>query len=114
MEEQFLTLMADLDEDSQARLTGWYAALRAAGFTGAQTPGLPYHISTATFPLELEEQAVERTRRVAGAFSAFPVHISHIGIFPGGKVLFGGPERDTTPVRRSRTRGAPGRPMSPC
>ena len=57
MAEQFLTLMADLDSESQARLSGWYNELRNAGFTGVQTPDVPYHISLATFPLDLEEKA---------------------------------------------------------
>lgn len=58
MAEQFLTLMADLDQDSQERMSGWYDTLRDAGFTGIQTPGLPYHISLATFPLEQEDKAI--------------------------------------------------------
>lgn len=57
MAEEFLTLMADLDGDSQAVMSGWYTALREAGFTGTQTPGLPYHISLATFPLTKEREA---------------------------------------------------------
>ena len=51
MAEQFLTLMADLDDEAQARMSGWYHSLQEAGFTGVQTPGLPYHISLSTFPL---------------------------------------------------------------
>ena len=31
--------------------------------------------------------------KAASAFPPIPVHISHIGIFPGGQVLFGAPER---------------------
>ena len=46
--EQFLTLMADLDEDSQAILSAWYKDLSNAGFRGNQTPNLPFHISMAT------------------------------------------------------------------
>ena len=57
MAEQILTLMADLDRDSQNRMSGWYDALKEAGFTGTQTPGLPYHISLAAFPPEQEEKA---------------------------------------------------------
>ncbi len=49
MAEQFLTLMADLDGEAQALLSGWYHSLQEAGFTGIQTPGLPYHISLSTF-----------------------------------------------------------------
>lgn len=35
MAEQFLTLMADLDQDSQGIMSGWYDSLQEAGFTGA-------------------------------------------------------------------------------
>ena len=93
MAKQFLTLMADLDQDSQERMAGWYDALRGAGFTGEQTPGLPYHISLATFPPEHEQKAIAITRKAAAEFAPVPVHISHIGMFAGGKVLFGGPEK---------------------
>ena len=93
MAEQFLTLMADLDNASQKRMGEWYGALREAGFIGTQTPGLPYHISLATYPLNMEKEAVASMKKAAADFSPFPVHISHIGIFPGGKVLFGAPEK---------------------
>ena len=93
MAEQFLTLMADLDDDSQKRMGEWYDALKQAGFSGTQTP-LPYHISLSTYPLDLEREAVALMEKVAADFSPAPVHISHIGIFPGGKVLFGAPERN--------------------
>ena len=59
MAEQFLTLMADLDDEAQARMSGWYHSLQEAGFTGVQTPGLPYHISLSTFPLDQEKEAAE-------------------------------------------------------
>ena len=94
MAEQFLTLMGDLDEASQKRMGGWYQSLQEAGFTGTQT-SLPYHISLSTFPLEKEREAVELMQKAASAFSPIPVHISHIGIFAPGKVLFGGLERNT-------------------
>ena len=94
MAEEFLTLMADLDEDAQARMSAWYDALKEAGFTGKQTPGLPFHISLTTFPPEKEQEAVEITKKAAAAFSPVPVHISHMGLFAGGRVLFCGPERN--------------------
>jgi 2'-5' RNA ligase len=94
MAEQFLTLMADLDADSQARMSAWYEALKEAGFRGNQTPGLPYHISLASFPLEKEREAVSTIEKAAAEFAPFPIHISHIGVFGGGKVLFGAPERN--------------------
>ncbi len=94
MAEEFLTLMADLDGASQARMSAWYDALREAGFTGKQTPGLPFHISLATFPLDKEQEAIDITRKAAAEFSPIPVHISHMGVFAGGRVLFCGPERN--------------------
>ncbi len=94
MAEQFLTLMADLDTSTQARLDEWYGHLRQAGFTGAQTPGLPFHISLAVFPTDMETEAVDVMRSAASAFAPVPVHLSHIGMFAGGKVLFCTPERD--------------------
>ena len=92
MAEQFLTLMADLDDDSQALMAGWYEDLKKAGFTGVQTPGLPYHISLATFPLDKEEEAIEVCKKAASEFVTVPVNISHIGLFPRGKVLFAAPD----------------------
>lgn len=92
MAEQFLTLMADLDDASQEIMSGWYNTLKEAGFTGTQTPGLPYHISLATFPLEKEQEIVALMQKVAAEFVPVPVHVSHVGMFAGGKVLFGAPE----------------------
>jgi len=94
MAEQFLTLMADLDEASQERLRGWYDKLKGVGFTGTQTPDVPYHISLATFPPDREQEAAEIARKAAAEFAPVPVHLSHIGMFAGGKVLFCGPEKD--------------------
>ena len=37
MAEQFLTLMADLDDVSQTLMAEWYKSLNLAGFRGVQT-----------------------------------------------------------------------------
>ena len=92
MAEKMIVLMADLDRASQERMAGWYGELRQAGFTGTQTPGLPYHISLAVFAPEEEDAALALTRKAAAEFAPFPVHISHVGIFSPGRVLFGAPE----------------------
>ena len=94
MAEKFLALMADLDEGIQKQMSSWYASLLEAGFKGVQTPGLPYHITMAVLPLDHEGEAVSRMKKVAADFSEFPVHLSHIGMFAGGSVLFAAPERD--------------------
>ena len=109
MAEQFLTLMADLDDEAQARMSGWYHSLQEAGFTGVQTPGLPYHISLSTFPLDQEKEAAEIARKAATEFAPVPVHLSHIGLFAGGKVLFAAPEKDAelTALQAACRSGAP-------
>ena len=94
MAEQFLTLMADLDDEAQARMSGWYHSLQEAGFTGIQTPGLPYHISLSTFSTDQEREAAGIARKAADSFAPVTVHISHIGLFAGGKVVFAAPEKD--------------------
>ena len=92
MAEQFLTLMADFDDESQRILGGWYGRLRQEGFTGEQTPGLPFHISLACFSPDREPEAVREMKELAERFSAVPVHISHIGLFAGGKILYAAPD----------------------
>lgn len=92
MAEELLTLMADLDEGSQQIMSGWYEKLRDAGFTGVQTPGLPFHISLACFSPDKEKEVVNEMTELAGRFHAIPVHISHIGLFAGGRVLFAAPD----------------------
>jgi 2'-5' RNA ligase len=94
MAEKFLALMADLDEGIQKQMSSWYASLQEAGFKGVQTPDLPYHITMAVLPPDHEGEAVSRMKKVAADFSEFPVHLSHIGMFAGGSVLFAAPERD--------------------
>ncbi|MBO4900457.1 MAG: 2'-5' RNA ligase family protein [Lachnospiraceae bacterium] len=92
MAEEFLTLMADFDDESQQILSGWYEKLKGAGFTGIQTPNLPFHISMGCFSLDKEDAVVDEMKKLAAGFSTVPVHISHIGLFAGGKVLFAAPD----------------------
>ncbi|MBE7068955.1 MAG: 2'-5' RNA ligase family protein [Ruminococcaceae bacterium] len=94
MAGKFLAVMADLDEGTQKQMSSWYASLQEAGFKGVQTPDLPYHITMAILPLDMEGEAVSRMQKVAAEFPEFPVHLSHIGMFAGGRVLFAATERD--------------------
>ena len=80
-------------------MSEWYSVLNKAGFTGNQTPGLPYHISLASFPLDEERKAAELVQKVSEEYPAISVHISHIGIFSPGRVLFGAPELNTGLMR---------------
>ena len=92
MAESFLTLMADYCAEDQQRISVWYDALQNAGFTGTQTPGLNHHISLATFALEQEAEAIALTRHIAAEFAPVHADIRHVGVFPGGKVLFAAPD----------------------
>jgi 2'-5' RNA ligase len=92
MAEEFLTLMADLDDESQHIMDDWYKELQAEGFSGEQTPGLPYHISLASFALDKEAEVVSEMNELAKQFSEIPVHISHIGLFAGGRILYAAPD----------------------
>ena len=92
MAEEFLALMADLDDESQKKMTGWHDTLTEAGFAGTQTPDIPYHITLASFSLEKETEVKAEMKRLADEFAPIPVHISHIGLFAGGNVLFGAPD----------------------
>ena len=94
MAEKFLALMADLDENTQAQMSGLYKTLQDAGFKGVQTPDLPYHITMAILPLDWEDKAVEKMQKLASLFPEVPVYLSHIGLFAGGNVLFAAPERE--------------------
>ena len=92
MAEEFLTLMADLDDDSQQTLSGWYEKIKKAGFNGVQTPDLPFHISMGCFSLDKESDVIDEMKELATCFSSIPVHISHIGLFAGGNVLYAAPD----------------------
>lgn len=92
VQESFLTLMAEYCEADQARISKWYDAVQQAGFTGTQTPGLRHHISLATFPLNREEEAVRIAQTAAACFAPLTVDIRHMGVMPGGQVLFAAPD----------------------
>ena len=64
MAEEILVLMADLDDESQRTLGGWYEKLKEAGFNGVQTPDLPFHVSLATFSLDKEAEVVEEMKDI--------------------------------------------------
>ena len=111
MAEQFLTLMADYCAEDQARISVWYDALQQAGFVGTQTPGLNHHISLATFPLDMEDEAIALTKRIAAEFAPVEAAVRHVGVMPGGKVLFAAP--DMSPALTALQRACAGdRPLN--
>ena len=97
MAESFLTLMAEYGDADQKKISLWYDALQDAGFRGTQTPDLRHHISLATFPLNQEAEAVRLMQDVAGRFAPRQADIRHMGVMPGGKVLFDRNTAETAP-----------------
>ena len=102
MAEEFLTLMADLDDESQRILSGWYEKLQVKGFNGVQTPGLPFHISLACFSLDKEQEVIEEMNELTDQFPEIPVHMSHICMFEGGRVLFAAPDMNPSDLLKVR------------
>lgn len=94
MAEQIIVLMADWDDETQKALGAIYEDLQKEGFTGKQTPGIPYHISMSTYPIDKEAEALEAMKKAAEACSKFEVSISRLGMFAGGKILFAAPDRN--------------------
>lgn len=92
MAEEFLCLMAEYSEEDQEKIAVWYDALQKAGFQGKQTPNLKHHISIGTFPLDKEEEAKERMQRMAAEYAPVQAAIRHVGVMPGGCVLFAAPD----------------------
>ena len=92
MADKILDLMAVLDVESQKKLEKWYKDLVNEGFVGQQTKDIPYHVTLAIFDPSREDVVVAEMKELAGKFEAIPVHISHIGIFAGGKVLYAAPD----------------------
>jgi len=87
VEEKRIYLLAELDEETQRHLGEISRKLTSAGFKGTQTPNLPYHLTLASFPAASLERILRKTEAVCKYTSAFPVRLTHIGLF-GLTVLF--------------------------
>lgn len=92
MAEKRLFVLAGFDGETEARLHGWQKGLYAQGFKGTQTKHIPPHFTLDNFPLDREPQLMALLTELATRQKPVPVLFSHIGIFPGGKVLFAAPD----------------------
>ena len=90
MEEKRVYLLAQFDEATERRLAAMYGELVRAGYSGIQTPCVPYHFTLGSFEAEKEIEVLERAREVCRRASAFDIKLSYIGLF-GLKVLFVAP-----------------------
>lgn len=92
MSEKRLFVLAGFDEETETQLSGWQKDLYAQGFKGSQTKHIPPHFTLDNFPLDREQQLKILLTELAEAQNSVSVLFSHIGIFPGGKVLFAAPD----------------------
>ena len=90
--EKRLYVLAELDQRTQTEGIRLYSRLTAAGFSGRQTPGLPYHITLESFPCEEEGKVLSAVQKASGETEPISLTFSHIGVFGGGNVLFLAPD----------------------
>ena len=86
-EDKRVYAVLQFDEGTEARLRGLYQTLAAQGFYGTQTKGIPYHITLGAFEPAAEAAVVRRAQEAARTLKAFPLRLSHVGLF-GLSVLF--------------------------
>lgn len=87
MEDKFLCVMAQYDEETNLKLRNIERILIDEGFTGKQTHNLPYHITLGSFDLSREAELMERVSRISKNFKSFNIKLNNIGLF-GLEVLF--------------------------
>ena len=92
MAEKRLFVLAGFDGETETRLHGWQKGLYAQGFKGTQTKHIPPHFTLDNFPVDREQQLKRLLTELAEKQHPVSVLFSHIGIFPGGKVLFAAPD----------------------
>lgn len=87
MKEKFLTVMAVLDCSAQNVMAEMQAEFISRFGEGAQTMGIPFHISLGSFAPDKAEEIAERVTAAAEKLSPFEVEFDGSGHF-GGKVIF--------------------------
>ena len=92
MDNKALYTLAGYDDLTENRLAGIHNRLYDRGFTGTHTKNIPQHITLGSFPVDREQYLIDLVQRTAETTAPFTAAFNHIGIFPGGKVLFIAPD----------------------
>ena len=92
MADKALYILAGYDQKTEAHLSSIQARLYAQGFTGTHTKGIPQHITLGSYPIEMEEELIDRLHQLSKSTGAFGVTFNHVGIFGGSRVLFIAPD----------------------
>ena len=62
MEDKFLYLLAQFDEETQVTFNGYNDILQQNGFVGKQTKNIPYHITLGKKDIDCEKTTDRRPR----------------------------------------------------
>ena len=107
-----LCLMGILGASGARGVEALRASLREAGVLKPTTRRLPPHITLCIRPFSDEAPLREAVERLFPALPPVPLRFGHLGLFPGGRVLFAAPEA-SAPLLRLHEAFAPGEDWSP-
>jgi 2'-5' RNA ligase len=94
MNDKYLYLAAQFDNETQGILSGYYDILRQNGFEGNQTKNIPYHFTLGKRELDYEKHLKDDLELICASTTRIDIHLSHIGLF-SKKVLFIAPDMNT-------------------
>lgn len=107
-----ICVLAGFDAPAAEHILALRARLRESGLAGRENRRLPPHITLDLWPMEQAGAIAERLCAVAEASPPFPLRFTHLGVFPGGKVLFAAPEA-SRPLLALKERFAPASGWAP-
>ena len=87
-----LCVLAAFDEATSARIRAIQEVLFAAGHSGRQSKRLPKHITLDIRSMDEADKTAHLLEQAASSLAPFPVYFNHLGLFPGGRVLFVAPD----------------------
>ena len=88
-QEKFLTIYAVLDKETQGILTNLQNQIIKDFPSGKQTMGIPFHISLGSFPVECEQELIERMKEAVN-IESFSIEVDGISSF-NQQVIFAKP-----------------------
>jgi 2'-5' RNA ligase len=85
-----LYLIAELDNNTQDIIKGYYKIILENGLIGTQTKDIPYHITSCSYSLENENNLLELMDKINGKYSEIEILFGGFGLF-GLNVLYFNP-----------------------
>ena len=85
--DKFLTVMAVLDDDTQAIMSAVQGEIINNVADGTQTMGIPFHITLGSYPMDCESEVSRAISDVATVCREFDIAFSGYGDF-GNRVLY--------------------------